>query len=412
MEHRNLNVSSTSTHRADLVWCLDSPGFGGAERDLLRVLDMLAPLDLRHHVAHGSPLDERFRSGLLRRGADLLPISGGSKARYLLRSWASARALTRRFRGAGWIVWCHHFDTCRWLQLHLAWSGESFALAERFRATGKGDFRRSHLTIPLKRWVLRPCVEAVVPARGQVEEYAELFAAPRGRVACIPNTRDVDALARRGAELGRRRAAVRASLGLPVETPLIVTVGRLCPQKAQAVVVGSTALLRARGRPVHLCLVGDGPDREELRRMCSAVIPDASTMAGEQADPVPYLAAADVFVLASQVEGLSGALVEAMAVGVPVVVSDIPANRELVQNARTGLLCSPGSPESLADALTAMLSDATLAATCSAAAHRLVKEQYDAALEATLWRDLAMRLTGAAARGSVRPTSGAFSQLG
>ena len=78
---------------------------------------------------------------------------------------------------------------------------------------------------------------------------------------------------------------------------------------------------------------------------------------GHRDDAPEVLAAADVFVFPSLYEGLGGALIEAMALGLPIVASDLPAIREVVEPGSNALLVEPGSPADLADAIVALADD-------------------------------------------------------
>jgi glycosyltransferase involved in cell wall biosynthesis len=113
---------------------------------------------------------------------------------------------------------------------------------------------------------------------------------------------------------------------------------------------------------------------------------------GHQTDPIRFLAAADAFVLPSLTEGLPGALVEAMAAGLPCVTTDIPGNRELVRDEETGLLVPPQDPTALARALGRILDDPSLAARVAKAGQALVFKEYDESSERSAWQDLFARL--------------------
>ena len=88
------------------------------------------------------------------------------------------------------------------------------------------------------------------------------------------------------------------------------------------------------------------------------------------------LAAADLFVFPSLFEGLPGAVIEAMAMGLPVVASDIPALREVVEEDRNALLTPPASAEDLADAMARLLDDRTRSAAFGERSRRLFEEHF------------------------------------
>ena len=117
---------------------------------------------------------------------------------------------------------------------------------------------------------------------------------------------------------------------------------------------------------------------------------------GHQADPWPWLAAADVFVLPSLSEGLPGALIEAMAAGLPCVTTDIPGNRELVKHGQTGLLVPAQDPTALASALRTLLNSSAEAQRLAMAGHAHVQQHYNEASEVLLWKQLLDEIAGAA----------------
>jgi glycosyltransferase involved in cell wall biosynthesis len=137
-----------------------------------------------------------------------------------------------------------------------------------------------------------------------------------------------------------------------------VIVGRLDPVKDHA------ALLRATRRVVDLMpgfrldIVGDGPCRRDLEALCDALgLTGQVTFHGYHANVAPFLSAADFFVLSSISEGVSLALLEAMATGLPAVVTDVGGNREVVVPGETGYLVPPRAPDVLAAVMLRIQSD-------------------------------------------------------
>jgi glycosyltransferase involved in cell wall biosynthesis len=159
----------------------------------------------------------------------------------------------------------------------------------------------------------------------------------------------------------RRQAQARDRLGVPAGAPLAVCVGRLTRQKGQDILLDAWPAVVRRCPAARLALVGDG-DLQLAPR--PGVI-----FAGAVDDVRDWLAAADVVVLPSRWEGLSLSVLEALAVGRPVVVSDIPGLAEAVAPG-TGRAVSPGDPAALADALAERLGDLARARTEGEAAAR------------------------------------------
>ena len=129
----------------------------------------------------------------------------------------------------------------------------------------------------------------------------------------------------------------------------IVSVGRLEPQKRQDLLLEATALL-SKERELELVLVGSGARKPQLKEQARALgIFEYVTFTGFVPDPHRYIASADVFALATDHEGFGNVIVEALACGVPSVVSDVPYGpRFILGPTRIGHLVEPGSvPHSL-----------------------------------------------------------------
>ena len=195
---------------------------------------------------------------------------------------------------------------------------------------------------------------------------AELTAAgvPPERIVSVPNGVDTRRPPRRDHHLH--------------DPACLLFVGRLHPQKGVDTLLRAFALLRPRlPRPAVLRIVGDGPRRDQLRALAVDLGVDAHVeFAGQRDDVGPYLDAADVFVLPSRAEGLSNALLEAMAAGIPPVVSDVAGNRDGVRDGHSGLTAAVDDPPALAAALQRLLGDRTLRARLGAQARRAAERDY------------------------------------
>ncbi|MFI7598065.1 glycosyltransferase [Actinoplanes sp. NPDC049681] len=176
----------------------------------------------------------------------------------------------------------------------------------------------------------------------------------RGRYAVVQNGVDLLRFRPAGPDA---RAAARDRLGRPRSGTLAVCVGRLTRQKGQDVLLAAWPAVLARCPAAELALVGAGELDATLR---SARAPGV-TFAGAVDDVRDWLAAADVVVLPSRWEGLSLTVLEALATGRSVVVSDVPGLAEAVAPT-AGARVAPGDPAALAAAVTRRLLDPALAA--------------------------------------------------
>jgi glycosyltransferase involved in cell wall biosynthesis len=149
----------------------------------------------------------------------------------------------------------------------------------------------------------------------------------------------------------------RAEIGLPAG-PLAVNVGRLAPQKGQALLIQAFAQVIEQVPGAHLAIIGrEGEASTEVASEIDRLaLTDSVTLVGHSAHVADYLAHAHVFAFSSVMEGLGTAVLEAMAVGVPIVAFDIPPVREATADGRFGALVPVGDIEGLATKLTELLS--------------------------------------------------------
>jgi glycosyltransferase involved in cell wall biosynthesis len=146
------------------------------------------------------------------------------------------------------------------------------------------------------------------------------------------------------------KSRLRRSLGLPVGQPIIVSVGWLIPRKDPQTVIRGFQQSRAAGKGL-LLLLGDGPLTERCRHAANHSNADIR-LAGRVDNVAEYLKASDVFISGSHSEGLPNTVLEALASGLPVCLSDIPSHREIFKEAPpAGVFFQKGKERELAEAL-------------------------------------------------------------
>jgi glycosyltransferase involved in cell wall biosynthesis len=175
------------------------------------------------------------------------------------------------------------------------------------------------------------------------------------------------------------RASARQRWRVGDDEVLVVNVGRQVYQKAQIVLLQAVARLVRKERPVRLVVAGkEGPCSSELRSfVADHALEQSVTLAGHVDDVPELLAAADVFALPSRCEGLPGAVLEAMAAGLPVVASDIPPLHEIYPANGDVLLVPADSPESLTAALDRLVFDPELRRSLGARGRELFAQRFD-----------------------------------
>jgi glycosyltransferase involved in cell wall biosynthesis len=222
--------------------------------------------------------------------------------------------------------------------------------------------------------MLRRSFDALVAVSDDVRDhYSEIVGPGRAAIAVVPNGLPFATL------LATARAAdpvaVRRRHGVPDGARLVVTVGRLAPEKDHHTLLAALARLSTTGDgsrpPWFVVIAGDGPLDGELRATAARLgVADRVRFAGRLSTPdvLALLGTADIFVLPSRHEGHPVALAEAMACGLACTGSDTTGIRDLLIEGRTGRLHPPGDPAALATVLDDLLADDAQRAALGAAA--------------------------------------------
>ncbi|MCX5796597.1 MAG: glycosyltransferase [Elusimicrobia bacterium] len=175
-------------------------------------------------------------------------------------------------------------------------------------------------------------------------------------------------------EAERKRA--RLQLGLREDETLLLAMGRLDDQKGHGVLIDAVAGLKDSRKP-RCAIIGDGPLRDRLLAQVERLgLHRLVQLPGERGDVRSWLCASDIFVLPSLWEGLPNALLEAMALGLPVAASRVDGVPEAVTDGQDGLLVAPGDPRALAKALVSLMDDPGLRRRLGQAARTRVAESF------------------------------------
>lgn len=179
----------------------------------------------------------------------------------------------------------------------------------------------------------------------------------------------------------------RGQIGVPLDVPLVGAVGALVDHKDPLTLVRAFARVLKSLPSCHLVFVGEGELRSAIVALAAELgLADRVHLTGFINQVGDALAAIDVFALSSHLEGLCTSILDAMAMGVPVVATRTGGVPDAVIADRTGLLVTPRQPGELAEALVRMLSDRGLARTLAAAARTRVEREFsvDQMVEGTL----------------------------
>ena len=204
----------------------------------------------------------------------------------------------------------------------------------------------------LWRWLYRqlyPRADKIICVGDYVlDDLADNFGIPRGKMVRIYNPVNVDE-ARQLAEACGNPYSGRG--------PRLVAAGRLSEEKGIDVLLDAMPLVRAAFSNACLTVLGEGPLKSDLLAQRERLgLKEAVHLVGFQPNPYPYFKHADLFVLPSRLEGLPLVVLEALAVGTPVVASDCPgAVREILRDCPIARLVQPSDPEALAQTIVSAL---------------------------------------------------------
>jgi glycosyltransferase involved in cell wall biosynthesis len=302
----------------------------------------------RARVAPGLVALSRARDATSRRFFELdVPIFEIEyHPRIPLRFVARLALLVRRFRADG--VLCYSYSTIHvWTHLAAVLGGAPGRIT---RVAGWPTDRRLLGKLRVLNtigWLLG--VRLLAVSHHVARQLRAVGGLPFDSVVTIVNGCDTRSIARRTSAVASRPSDRDA-------TREIVMVARLEEAKDHESVIRAVSELRREGMRVRLNLIGDGPRRSELQNLVERLgLGDAVSFQGIRRDVPEIMASADAVVLATHTEGFPNVLIEAMAVGVPVVASDIPPCREVLDRGRRGWLFPPSDPCELANVLRAVL---------------------------------------------------------
>jgi len=264
----------------------------------------------------------------------------------------------------------------------------------KFGGSGKtGDIQTSHRTLlgRAKLGFLAKCADRFVCPSAEVERELIRYGFPKRKVAKIPNGVDTTLFYPVGA---RQKEDLRRRFNFPL-LPTLIYSGRLESGK------GLPVLLKAWQRMVkvkqgdYLVILGNGSQRDNLTNLVKELkIFESVKFTGQVNNVNEYLQMADGFVFPSTAEGLSNALLEAMATELPVVATKIGGTEEVIENKRNGILVEPDEVEQLAKEIIMVLSQPELARKLGQEARRTIEKNYSIGIIAQKYLQIYKEMIG------------------
>lgn len=328
-----------------LLWAPNGAGFhyNGPGMSAFRLLTKLRPDDpLRVTLAHG--FRDQAAYDLFARQEMIAPVNGSmlSQAVFI---WRGRRWLQRQVRNFDVFYGLQAFDFTVLPAMVAQNAGvpailkvvqHRADLADRAGWRGligrAGDRRRKAAE-----------VSGIVAISAAIHEELLAYGVPERKIARIPNGVDTDHF--RPASDAAERTALRAGLGLSPDEPVILFAGAIVPRKRPHLLVQALGELKRAGLAAQLVLAGPEKDQSYARQMRDlaeeAEVSQQVHWRGFVDDTAPLYRAADVFALLSSNEGMPNALLEAMASGLPSIVTAIPGSVDLVSDGEQGIVVEP-----------------------------------------------------------------------
>ncbi|MGQ0549352.1 MAG: glycosyltransferase [Armatimonadota bacterium] len=349
--------------RARILLLIKGLGIGGAERLLEASLPFLNRDRFVYRVAYMLPWKRALVPSFEAAGVPVHDLN--------MRVEGDPRAFMRLVR----LVRRERIDL---IHAHLpmagVWGRIAAPLAGRPRVVYTEHNVPQRYSLPMR--ILNHCTyrlnDTVIAVSDEVRRAVEGYAAGGPQVLTVTNAVDAEGLA----TLPVAPDALRREFGFPANALVVVTVGNLTPKKGHTHLLAAAVKVAARHADARFLIVGQGPRADALRIEADRLGLDGRLVfAGFRPDAVRLVAASDIFVLSSIYEGLPVALLEAMALGKPSVVTRVGGIPEATDEA-SSLLVPPEDPQALADALSALVASPDLRVRMGTAARARARTRY------------------------------------
>lgn len=354
------------SRRLRIVHVLGAMDYGGVESVALRLMRTMDPDQFEHAVistaVSAGPRQQEF-AGLSGAAFSECPYEPGRRGEFVLRMRRALQALEPD-RVLAYSLGNHAMVA---LAARLAGIRQVYV---RVAGSPLRDFATRWKSAVLAQ-VARPfCRGEIAVSREVARQLVTGLGLPAHRVHTIPNGCDVEQIRRRASAA---RASVRDRRGL-----LLLMISRMDDAKDQETLLRASSLLLRSGKANRVQLAGDGPKRPYLEAVAKALqVAGSVEFLGNRTDIPELLGRCDMLVHSTHTEGFPNVLIEAMAAETPVLASDLPVTREVLENGDCGLLAPGRDPYALANAIVRVAQDATLRRNLLRRATDRVERLYD-----------------------------------
>ena len=337
-----------------ILLVMNSLGRGGAETQLFHLAIALAEVGREVSILAVSKVDVDARP-LHDVGVRVFALGAeGRKAK--MRKLPS---MARFARGAD-AVHCTGWDATLWGRLAAVMARRPVVITEHsdpnrtLQVTGQGASRARMIAVH-NRVLDRVTYASIAVAACQIGQL-ESEGVRAESIVHIPNGVPVEALRR--ASLG---GPTRSDLGIADDARVVIQVARFVTQKGQMSTLRAIADLREKGGDdLRLVFVGEGPGEAEVRREAARLGAEWAVFLGQREDVAGLLRLADLCVLPSSGEGLPMSLIEAVAIGIPIVATDVGDIRWLIESTGAGICVASGDQDEFTEACARILGDRDL----------------------------------------------------
>ncbi len=286
-----------------------------------------------------------------------------------LHGWQRFRELLGFVRSSRHHCVLSFFESSDILAVALSYFGGVRCILSSRRDTG---FRYSRKLRLAYRYLDRRFRRVVAPSEA-VRDSLVVSGMPKEQVALLPNGVDVERF------VAADGGSFRRELGVGKERILLGNVARLSEEKDHQTLLKALQVLHRCGKEATLVIVGEGGQREKLAEEAMRLgLRNHVRFLGARSDIPTILAGIDIFVLSSITEGMSNAILEAMAAAKPVVATRVGGNSELVQEGETGYLVAAGDDSALAWSIGKLVGNPRLRRQMGLAGRKRVSERYSA----------------------------------
>lgn len=336
---------------------------GGAERQLYETCRRLPQHGFEPIVYSLSDRTEPYGPLLEQAGVQVRSIERTSH--FDLRRGLRLRRMARFDKVAvlhSWLI-----DDNPYAYLATVGTDIRFLASLRSRPAQRDQFRMA-----LDRFVFHRADRVIANGAEVCSHLERIYGVPPRNIELVENGVDFKRLSP-----SRSRTEVRNEWGAEPEDPVLLFIGRLHPVKRLPLLIEALPFLNTDYPTVRLWIVGEGEERESLESLTSRLgLRERVTFLGNQTEVGDLYASADLFVLPSESEGMPNVVIEAMAAGLPVLVSDGAGCGTVIESEKNGWIFTEGSVETLAKTLRKILENNEIRISVATAGQRTILDRF------------------------------------